>query len=248
MENVVRIKDYNIRKRFAQSLPAEEIVYRIMSIPNQKYRVIIALAYLTSSRISEICCLKKEDLNSIKLFGKEAYVAQIKVSKRGDEHIKSMPILPSEPEFTLLYAEVRNWLQKYDYLTQDNYLFGDPIIYEYVRKLRMKDGTTKKITAIDNLLRKRVTKYLQERCDINPHLFRGARLSFFVHKRKIKNPILIQYAAGWKDERMRAATRYIREPTAEEMAEAMMPQRRQETLAKFLKQEIKQAVIEALAH
>lgn len=247
MENSFRIADYEVRKRFAQSLPADEIVFRIMSIPNQKYRVIIAIAYLTSSRISEICCLKKEDISEIKLLNQQAYVVQIKVSKRGDKHIKSMPILPRELEFTLLYEEIRNWMLKHRYLRQDSYLFGDPLIFEYKRKLRTKNGPVKIIPAFDNQLRKRISRYLQiHNIDINPHLFRGARLSFLVHKRKIKNPILIQYAAGWKDERMRAATRYIREPTAEEMAEAIMPQQKQETLAKFLKHEIKQAINAAL--
>ncbi len=242
----VRIQDYNIRKKFAQSLPAEEILYRIMAIPHQKYRVIIAMAYLTSSRISEICTLKKEDVQQVRLLNQDAYIIQIKVRKRSDNFIKAMPVLPLEPEFNLLFSEIHNWMNKHKYLQQNSYLFGDPQIYTYMRPLRMKGGNVKRIPAVDNMLRKRVTRYLCDHSDLNPHLFRGARLSFLVHKRKVRNPILIQYAAGWKDERMRAATRYIREPTAEEMAEAILPQNKQQNLAKFLRAEIKSAVASAL--
>ena len=53
--------DYAKRKAWVHMLSPQEIQDKIMSIPNTEYRAVIALAFLTMSRISEICVLKKKD-------------------------------------------------------------------------------------------------------------------------------------------------------------------------------------------
>ena len=72
--SAAEIENYKSRKELAQSFTPKDINDRISAIKNIKHRAICAAAFLTASRINEICTLRKKDVQ-LKIFnGKAAYV------------------------------------------------------------------------------------------------------------------------------------------------------------------------------
>ncbi len=212
MKGPSRRPDFIQRRHEARTWNAEEINSRIQSIPNLKYRTILALVFLTDSRISEICLLKYSDVYRWVFNGEDGLVFNIKVEKRKDNFIKQIPILRSkEQEFLPLLNLVDRWLRSHKPLS-DGYLFGNP---EIVIRKRYKsaDGYWRKGN-IDNKLRKKVYNLMIKK-GLNPHQFRHARSSYLVRYRNI-GIFLLKAMGGWK--KIQQPLSYIEDLGVEELA------------------------------
>ena len=213
---MVRI-EYEKRKAFAHSMSAEEIERRILSLDNREYRVILALTFLTMSRISEICTLRKGDVSAWEFQGKDYLLLAIGVEKRGG-FAKLYPLV-QEKSFRKLYLDVVGYLKETSKGDPDAWLWKDPKVFTYSRELKLQNAEVKILTETDNLLRKRIGKYSKSHIKLNPHLLRHARYAILDWIYGLTEHQL-QSVGGWKrEEDMRVYRRYAR---PEELARSLL--------------------------
>ena len=207
--------DYAKRKAWVHMLSPQEIQDKIMSIPNTEYRAVIALAFLTMSRISEICVLKKKDVLPKQFYGSPGYAVIIGVEKRWG-FAKVSPVFP-EKLFPQLFKAVKPWLDRA--ADPEDWLFSDPGIYTYTRIYKKKDGQVITLTEVDNRKRKSISKYVRAYTGINPHLFRHARYNICSYVYGFTENLLQSAGAWTRAESMRDYKRYA---VPEEIAFAIM--------------------------
>lgn len=206
--------NYKARTDEAESLDPKEIIERIDSIKNLKYKAILSLAAVLGKRISEVCSLQKKDItapinenmdqNDLLL----KFRLQTKKWREGRERI--IPITASHNRELLALLE--NFLQyrkkiNIENLDNDAYIFGDPGFFQTTRnywrqkhddekqkqrdekrgvKILKTEGTKEyvKVPYPDNHLRLRVYTAAIMEAGINPHLLRHWRASFIGHSKK----------------------------------------------------------------
>ena len=231
------IENYESRKDLAQSFTPKDVNERITAIKNIKHRAICAAAFLTASRVNEICTLRKKDVQ-LKFFnGKAAYVFWIRVEKRHDGFIKKIPITESNPlrqEFRPVIDSLKKYLDAVGDFSQDSWLFGDPGFIKterrYIRKLRsvtaegeekiIEKKTVKKYW--DTKLRMEVYMHAMQEAGINPHLLRDASLSYIAHTPLLKEQDRIMWIwslTGWK--KIESAVDYLRVKNLNELASVL---------------------------
>lgn len=207
--------EYAKRKAWVHMLSPAEIQSKIMSIPNVEYRAIIALTFLTMSRISEICVLKAKDVIRRNFYGKPGYAVIIGVEKRWG-FAKVSPVF-EERLFPELFKILRPWLSRN--LQPNDWLFSDPGVYTYSREYKKKDGSVVLLTEVDNKKRKAVSKYVRTCIGINPHLFRHARYSICSYVYGFTENLLQSAGAWTRTESMKDYKRYA---VPEEIAHAII--------------------------
>ena len=230
----LQIKNYDKRKAMAQSFTPADINKRIMSLKNVKYRVICAVAFLTASRISEVCTLKRGDVELNIYNSKPSYTFTIRVEKRREKVTKDIPITIDNPlrqEFAPLVETVKNYLKAIWDFSSDSYLFGDPgytetkRTYKLTRKTYDEEGNEKEIRKkitkpfYDIKLRMAVYTYCMRNAGFNPHLLRHAMLSYLVSTPLLKEydrVFWIRTLAGWKS--IDSAASYVGQKGPKELA------------------------------
>lgn len=235
--SAAEIENYKSRKELAQSFTPKDINDRISAIKNIKHRAICAAAFLTASRINEICTLRKKDVQ-LKIFnGKAAYVFWIRVEKRNDGFTKKIPVTEANPlrqQFLPVIAALKKYLDAVKDFSQDSFLFGDPGFIEterkYTKKLRyvsakgeekvIEKNVTKKYW--DTKLRMEVYLHAMQEAGINPHLLRDAALSYLAHTPLLKEQDRVMWIwsmTGWK--KIESAVDYVRTKQLSELADVL---------------------------
>ncbi len=217
--------DYSNRKADAEEWGPKYVRERLIALYNSKYRAICSIAYLTASRISEVCLLKKRDVRYDA--AENLFWFTIKTEKRRDGHRKRIPVNPNNNEEVLFaLGFVATYLSKLpENLDPDAYLFGDPGIFQTKRTFEIhkaknqKEGLPKEYaTKIynDNRMRHRVYNFVMKKAGFNPHLLRHARLSYLAHANKEQykghdRMLLIKSLADFT--KLESAESYLRDMT-----------------------------------
>ncbi len=213
--------EYEKKKARAHSWTHREVEDLILSLEDREYRAILGLTFLTMSRISGVCTMRKRDVSLWKFRRKNYLLLAIGVEKRGG-FAKLYPLVP-ERGFGRIHRDVVGYLKEASKGDPDGWLWSDPGIHTYTRKLRLRSGRVKVLMETDNKLRKRVVRYTRYHLKLNPHLFRHARYSILQWSYGLSDSRL-QAIGGWKNrEDMKPYGRYAR---PEEIAIPLMNRRR----------------------
>ena len=210
----------------------KELISHMMQIKNQAYRVTCEIAYLTASRISEICMLKLKDIQyETTVNGDDVFWFTIQTEKRRDDNtIKKIPVSRNNnPEFLDMLKDIADfYIKRTETHGPMDYFIENPDFKEVTVKMKIvkrdqngksiRDENGNKVYEIiqrkylDNLLRIRVYKTAVKQGGFNPHLLRHARLTYIAKNPKYKEydrMLLIKTLANFS--MIESAKKYIQE-------------------------------------
>ena len=181
-----------------EKMPIEKFVAKILSIPDATYRAIYDVAFLTGARVTEVCTLRKENVEMNGINNSMTFTMMTEKRKEDKDKPKTVPISAAHnQEFIDLMNDFWSYWKhrQIDKLDDGAYIFGDPGFYKVVKRYEWQkktapDGSPIVSTKvyIDNHLRHRVATFCERHIDINPHLLRHKRLRYiaFAHKKEYK--------------------------------------------------------------
>ena len=182
-------KKYEKKIKDIEKIPIDQFVARILGIKDPTYRAIYDVAFLTGARVTEVCTLRKEDVEFDGINKRITFTMMTEKRKNDKHKIKTVPISAAHnQEFLALMDDFASyWLHRQiDKLDESAYIFGDPGFYKVVKKYEVRDKTSqdplKKIWATkvytDNHMRHRIATFCEHHADLNPHLLRHKRIRY----------------------------------------------------------------------
>jgi integrase len=182
-------KKYSKKIDNIEHMSIKEFMAKILSIPNATYRAIYDVAFLTGARVTEVCTLRKEDVEFDGI-NKRITFTMITEKRKNDKHkIKTVPISAAHnQEFIDTMNDFLSYWKhrQIDKLDDSAYIFGDPGFYKVVKKYEVRDKTSQDplkktwVTKvyIDNHMRHRIATFCEHHADLNPHLLRHKRIRY----------------------------------------------------------------------
>ena len=223
MERMRKQKRYTKKINDIERLTPEEIVKKILSVTDPTYRAIYDIAFLTGARVTEVCTMRKEDVD-FDLANKRFILTMLTEKRRSDNNkIKTVFVSAAHnQEFLALMDDFASyWLaRRLGDIAPEAYIFGDPGFFEVTKTYQVTekqpDGTVKKVnktkTYNDNHMRFRISTFCNKQLGLNPHLLRHARAHYiaFADKEEYKKydrMLLIQNVFNFA--RLESAQKYV---------------------------------------